>query len=94
MSGSPLLLKHQTQQRRGLDSKMSPNICFIFMMVALPLRCPLQHGRFYLCLGLPPLPTKCIIYKANLSMKDCRQREEERELERGKNGLLREKKKT
>ena len=38
--------KHQTQQRRGLDSlfKMSPNICFIFMMVALLLRCPLQHS--------------------------------------------------
>jgi hypothetical protein len=34
-----LRLKYQTQQRRGFDSlfKMSPNICFIFMIVALPL---------------------------------------------------------
>lgn len=32
-------LKYQMQQRRGFDSlfKMSPNICFIFMIVALPL---------------------------------------------------------
>lgn len=50
---------------------------------------PSTPWRFYLCLGLPPLPTKCIIYKANLSTKDCRQTErEERECERGKKWII------
>lgn len=66
--------------------QMSPNICFIFMTVALPPRCPPPTPwRFYLVPRITPTSHQCIIYKANLSPRDCRASERGRE----RDGLFR-----